>query len=340
LGCGWTISGAVNTLASLMDNLPDLGQLDLNAVRVFAEVAGLGGFRQAAARLKLPKSTASAKVAALEAALGQQLLRRTTRTVALTEAGEEFLRQAGPALASLGEAARALQEAQARPRGRLRVTAPPTFAELFLGPLLVRFARDYPEVRVALDLSDRRVDLVKEGFDVALRTGALPDSSLRARLLGSAPAGCFASPAYLRRKGRPRRPEDLAGHDLLAFAPDDRQVQWPFPARPQTQQASAKRAPVRPLKLSPRFTINSFLLLEQLAEEGLGIARLPAGLAAEGVARGRLVEVLADWAVAPQPMHAVFAPSQHLSPKVRVFLDAVSRHFEGAAWPPEVPRRR
>jgi DNA-binding transcriptional LysR family regulator len=298
----------------------DIGSFDLNAVRVFVAVVEHGGFREAAAQLKQPKSTVSRRVADLEASLGQQLLRRTTRTVSLTEVGDSFFRQASQSLASLSDAVRTVQEAEATPRGLLKVTAPPTFAELFLGDLIARFSREYPEVRIVLDLNDRFVDLVAEGFDVALRAGTLPDSTLKARLLGTAPVSCYASREYLQRRGTPTSPDELSKHDVIAFGTDERQVKWPFVVKKAKTLVSLK----------PRFTLNSFVLIEKLARAGLGVARIPGGLVQT---RGtELVEVLQDFAPPPAPMHAVFPPSQHVSPKVRVFLDFVSQHLETPGW--------
>ncbi len=315
----------VDTLAHPMD----IAQLDLNAVRVFVAVVEHGGFREAALQLRQPKSTVSRRVADLEAALGQQLLRRTTRTVSLTEVGDAFFRQASQALGALGDAVRTVHQAEATPRGTLKVTAPGTFAELFMGGLLAGFARAYPDVRLVLDLNDRYVDLVAEGFDVALRAGVLPDSSLKARLLGSAPVLCLASPEYLARRGRPTAPDALVSHDVLAFGTDERQVKWLFMVKKE------KRA----FALKPRMTLNSFVLLAQLAEAGLGIARIPSGIALASLDRGQLVEVLADYALPPSPMHAVFPPSQYLSPKVRAFVDYLSTHLETRAWPGKRPAR-
>lgn len=312
----WTMSPLLDTLARTMD----IGALDLNAVRVFVAVVEHGGFREAASKLKQPKSTVSRRVADLEAALGQQLLRRTTRTVSLTEVGDAFFRQASQALSSLTDAVKLVQQSELTPRGLLKVTAPPTFAELFLGGLLADFARAYPEVRLVLDLSDRYVDLVAEGFDVALRAGVLPDSSLKARLLGASPVLCWASPEYLARRGTPKTPDALAEHDVIAFGTDERQARWPFLVRKEKKLFALK----------PRLTLNSYVLIEQLARAGLGIARIPGGIATIG---GGLVEVLSDFGLPPTPMHAVFPPSQYVSPKVRVFLDFLSEHLVTPGWP-------
>lgn len=292
--------------------------LDLNAVRVFVAVVEHGGFREAAQQLKLPRSTVSRRVAQLEQALGQQLLRRTTRTVSLTEVGENFHRQAAVALGALGDAVRTLHHAEAAPRGVLKVTAPQTFAELFMGGLLSGFARDFPEVRLVMELSDRFVDLVAEGFDVALRTGALADSSLKARKIGSSPFGCFVAPDYLSRRGRPRTPKDLVGHDVLAFATGERAVKWAF-------EVNRRREVV---ELKPRVTLNSFVLLQQLAAGGLGITRLPRAIVARAPRKGQLVEVLEDFVAPAVPMHALFPPGPFVAPKVRVFLDYLAEHLD------------
>ena len=303
----------------------DIAQFDLNAVRVFVAVVEHGGFREAAAQLKQPKSTVSRRVADLEAALGQQLLRRTTRTVSLTEVGELFFRQASQSLSSLSDAVRVVQQSQATPRGLLKVTAPPTFAELFMGGLLAGFAREFPEVRLVLDLNDRYVDLVAEGFDVALRAGTLADSSLKARLLGASPVLCFASREYLARQGTPTSPDQLASHDILGFGTDERQVKWAFQVKKERKVFTMK----------PRLTVNSFVLLHQLMKAGLGITRIPGPLAMDATREGDVVEVLSDFAPPPSPMHAVFPPSQHLSPKVRAFVDYLGQHLETPSWPPK-----
>lgn len=302
----------------------DIAQLDLNAVRVFVAVVEHGGFREAASQLQQPKSTVSRRVADLEAALGQQLLRRTTRTVSLTEVGEQFFRQASAALSNLSEAVRVVQESEAAPRGVLKVTAPPAFADLFMGGLVAGFARAYPEVRLVLDLDDRYVDLVAEGFDVALRAGVLPDSSLKARLLGASPVFCLASRDYLARRGTPTHPEQLGEHDVIGYGTDERQVKWPFLLKRERKVFTMK----------PRFTLNSFLLMHQLAQAGLGIARIPGGVSWDSPRGTPLVQVLEEFALPPTPMHAVFPPSQHLSPKVRAFVDYLTEHLETAPWSP------
>lgn len=298
----------MGTLDTQVDN-----RLDLNSVRVLVAVAE-HGFRGAAQRLGLPKSTVSKRVADLEAQLGQRLLTRTTRRLALTEVGRAFLERATPALEQLTAAASVVQRAGDTPRGVLRISASATMAELVLGRFLGEFSRDYPEVRLVLDLTDRYVDLVAGGYDVALRAGTLADSSLRARLLTQSGTTCFASPAYLERKGTPKTPEALVEHDTLGFGTERTDVRWPFVVR-------GKR---REVVLRPRVTANSFLLLRELAELGLGIARVPRTIV-ERTQKAKLVEVLTPFAPPPTPMHAVYAPGRDSSPAVRAFLDALTR---------------
>jgi DNA-binding transcriptional LysR family regulator len=306
-----------------MDNLPDL-----NALQVFSAVVDAQGFRGAARVLGLPKSTVSRKLADLEARLGLRLLQRTTRKVALTDAGEALYRQCAPALAALAEAQKSLVETQAAPQGQLRITAPQSFAELFLGPVLEQYYRQYPEVRVTIDLTDRYVDLITEGYDLALRAGELPDSSLVARTIGGPEAQAsgrmrwYASPAYLAARGTPKTPRDFTRHDCIYYGSTERGAKWTFLVR--------KRRLVLPVK--PRITCNSFFMLLDAAVAGHGIARIPSFFAAEAEAKGKLVAVLDDCAVPPTAMHAVYPTAHNVSARVRVFLELLVNHFAVGPW--------
>lgn len=293
----------------------DNADFDLNGLRAFVAVVDRRGFRGAAQSLGMPRSTVSRRVMELEAALGVQLLRRTTRTMALTDAGELLHQHAVTLLASLGDVVRAVRDGQSAPRGTLKITAPQTFAEQFLGPVLAGFLREQPEVKVVLHLTDRWVDLLAEGFDLALRAGVLPDSSLRAKLLGANPVHVMASPSYLAQHGRPKVPSELDAHQLLATA-NDAQA-WPFMMR-------GRRVSMR---IKPRVVVNSFMVLATLAESGLGLARFPAGLADGAERAGRLVRVLESFALPPVPLNAVYAGGAQVSPRVRVFLEYLEQHL-------------
>lgn len=315
--------------------------LDLNALQVFGAVVDAQGFRGAARTLGIPKSTVSRKLADLEAHLGLRLLQRTTRKVALTDAGETLYRQCAPALAALLEAQKSLvEETQTTPRGQLRLTAPTTFAELFLGPVLEDFYRRYPEVRVTVDLSDRYVDLIGEGFDLAIRSGELPDSTLVARSLGNSEAQTSsrfrfcASPAYLAARGTPKHPRELSSHECLFYGNTDRGAKWEFLAR--------RRRLLVPLR--PRVTCSSFFLLLDATLAGHGITRLPAFFIAEPIREGKLVAVLEDFALPAAPLHAVYPSSRNIAPRVRAFLDVLTEHFADAPWnarmPPHIQKLR
>jgi DNA-binding transcriptional LysR family regulator len=314
-----------NRLARIMD----MAQLDLNAVAAFVSVVEHHSFRGAARSLGVPKSTVSRRVAALEEQLGAQLLQRTTRTVTLTDVGEAFSSRVGRALTTLAEAAREVRQREASPRGVLRLTAPLSFAENYLGDIVSEFLAENPAVQVTLDLTDRYVDLVAEGYDLALRAGPLADSTLKAKLLGANPFVLVASPRYLSARGTPSTPDDLAAHDCIAYAPSERGVKWPLLVRRR----------VTPVPLRPRVAVNSFLLARDVAAAGLGIARMPAGFSAEFEAEGQLVRVLEAFAPPPSPLHAVFPPGPHLSPRVRAFVDLLSLRLD-ARQPVSLRRRR
>lgn len=305
----------------------DLSQLDLNAVTAFVAVVEHRSFRAAARNLNVPKSTVSRRVALLEEQLGVQLLQRTTRTVTLTDVGEAFHQRAAQALSTLTDAAREVQEAEASPRGVLRMTAPVTFAEHFLGDIVTEFLRANPDVRVTLDLTDRYVDLVAEGYDLALRAGVLQDSSLRARLLGTNAVVLVASPRYLEQHGTPRSPADLLEHDCIVNAGTERGAKWPVLVKRKVTMV-----PVR-----ARVAVSSFMLVREFAAAGLGIARLPAGFSADDEAEGTLVRVLADFQPPPMPLHAVFPPGPRLSPRVRAFVDLLAARLDANR---RIPRRR
>lgn len=302
------IAGPGSRSYSQWDNLPDL-----EAVRVFAAVAEAKSFRRAAAALRLPRSTVSRRLATLEAALKVRLLQRTTRQVALTDAGEAFLKRVGPALHMIRDAGRGVLDAAAEPRGALRVTATPASAAS-VGAILLQLVERYPQVQLDLDFTDRKVDLVAEGFDIAVRPGPLGDSSLIARPLGQGQPGYYASPAYLQRRRRPRTPRDLEDHACLVFSGSSRVARWKFRTGKKTREV-AVRGPVR---------ANSLEVVRLAALRGHGITWLPETLARDDVAAGRLVPVLRDHWPAPVAVHLVYPSSRHLAPQVRAAIDALT----------------
>jgi DNA-binding transcriptional LysR family regulator len=283
--------------------------IDLNAMTVFARVAQCGSFSGAARALKMPKSTVSRRISELEQSLGARLLQRTTRRLSLTDVGQAFVQHCTRIAAEVEEAERAVSEHQAEPRGTLRVTAPMNFE--FLGPIVSEYLEANPGVELELVCADRVVDLVQEGFDVAIRAGKLVDSSLVARRLGNHRAQLVASPRYLARAGMPREPKSLEHHDGLLFGGGGPRRVWRL-------ERDRKRLEVTP---RARLMVNDYAVMTEAALSGLGIALLPEVRVAEAIADGRLVRVLPKWSAPEVPLHAVYPSTRHLAPKVRAFLD-------------------
>ncbi|EGY01686.1 transcriptional regulator, LysR family protein [Nitrospirillum viridazoti Y2] len=225
-----------------MDRLDDMA--------LFARVAETRSFTVAAAKLGLSRSAASRRLTELEARLGARLLNRTTRRISLTEAGETYLVRVQQILADVDEADRSVASLQTAPRGVLKVAAPMSFGMQHLGPAIADFLSAFPDIEVEMDLNDRFVDLVDEGYDVAVRIGQLKDSSLVAKRICPARVVHAASPAYLTRRGVPRAPEDLAQHDCLIYTNIPQGAQWLFRATPLTPRGSAGRQP-RPRRGHP-----------------------------------------------------------------------------------------
>lgn len=288
---------------------------DLNQLLLFVRIVQLGSLSAAARRLELPKSTVSRKLGELEARVGERLVQRTTRKLAVTEAGRALFERVAPALGEIEEAESALAGLRGVPRGLLRVAAPVSVRAL--GSIVAAFVVRHPEVEVEMVCSDRRVDLVEERFDVAIRAGALVDSSLVARRLGSARALLVASPAYRKRRGVPKTPADLAAHACIAFGGGTAQRVW-------TLESAGKRAEVG---IRPRLTVNDWEIVREAALGGVGIAWLPQLLCADDVRRGRLAHLLADWSSPEIPVHALYPTRRQLAPKVLAFVDFVAERF-------------
>ena len=293
---------------------------DLQGAAVFVQVVESGSIRGAARALAMPKSNVSRRVAELEAQLGARLLQRTTRTLSLTDAGRAFHQHASIAVAALLDAERAVHDLEGEPRGTLRITAPANFGMLSMPTLISDFMRLYPDVNLIADFTDRSVDLVQEGYDVAVRAGRLADSSLIAVSLRGSAFATLASPEYLKKRGIPKTPADLRDHECLIFGLS-REAKWPF--RPNTKsQAKATEIPVR-----GKLAANSFFVARDAAIAGLGIARIPELIASEAIQAGQLKVVLKNYAMPEAPLHIVYPSHRHLSPKVRVFVDFFSKAF-------------
>jgi len=297
--------------------------LEANDLMLFAKVADEGSFSRAAERVGLPKSTVSRRIAALEAQLGERLLLRTTRKLAITDFGHSVLEHAHQVAAEVDSAAALAQQRQVLPSGRLRVSMPSDFATIVLGRLLAEFIEKFPAISLELDLTPRRVDLIGENFDLALRMGSLPDdASLAARQIASFSIGLYAAPAYLQRRGMPSEPEALMEHDALRLL-----LRNGEPSSWTLRRGEALWEGIPP----GRATANSPELLIRLARSGAGIAAVADHFAAPYVASGELGPVLVDWTLPPAAAWAVF-PGRRLMPaRTRAFLDALQAEFAGPA---------
>lgn len=288
--------------------------MDLNELVVFVEVVRAGSFTAAARALSMPKSTASRKVAELEARLGVQLLQRTTRRLRLTDVGAAYHERAARVVGEARAADQLVAELHATPCGVLRVTAPLTFA--FLGAVVAEFLKLQPAVRVEMVCTDRVVDLVAENFDVAIRAGRMADSGLVARRLGTVQRFLVAAPSYLRRRPAPRTPALLTEHDTIVFGGGQEGRTW-------TLHSGREHVEVR---LEPRLVVNDYDLVQEAAWAGLGITLLPDYLLGE--ARGpRLDRVLPVWTAPIIPVHAVYPSGRHVPKKLTTFLDLLKRRF-------------
>lgn len=296
-------------------------EIEPNDLLLFARVVDEGSFSRAAERMGLPKSTVSRRIAILEANLGERLLLRTTRKLTITDFGHSMLEHANQVAAEVEAAASLAQHRQVEPSGRLRVSMPGDFANVVLGPLLAEFITAHPAISLEIDLSPRRVDLIGENFDVAIRMGNLPDdASLAARRLAQFSAGLYASPAYLKRRGLPAEPEALMQHDALRLLGRNGE---PVPWELIREDACWEGVP------PGRATINSPELLIRLARAGAGITVVADHFAEPYVRSGELRRVLPDWHLPPAPAWAVF-PGRRLMPaRTRVFLDALEAEFSG-----------
>ncbi len=295
---------------------------DLNDLLYFAEVVDRGGFAAAGRSLGVPKSRLSRRIGELEARLGVRLLQRTTRRLSLTEAGEAYHRHC----IAMREAAEAADEAVAQvrrePRGTVRVTCPVTLAQSTLGPLVPRFLAEHPKVRLELQLTNRVVDVVQEGVDVALRVRtSLDDSaSLVVKNLGTTSVFLVASPRLLEKAGRPESASELSRLPTVAISSADGRASWTL-VGPRGEELTLQHRPV--------YTVDDLLMLKLAALAGAGITMLPDYLCAEELRLRSLVPALPGWAPPTAKVMAVFSSRRGMVPAVRRFLDFLGEHVRG-----------
>jgi len=288
---------------------------DLNEIQCFVRAVELKSLTAAARSLNLPKSSVSRKIAALEQRLGLTLLTRSTRALHLTEAGRPFYESSARALKELDDAEHDLDSSRQVAEGLLRVTAPVEFTTGPFTELIAGFLREHPRVKIDLLLTERMVDLIGEGVDVAFRLGDLQDSTLIAKNLGGLHACIVASPAYFKSRPLPRTLKDLESHDCIAFAPKGVALKWLL------------KGPGGKKTFTPdgRFTVNHFLSIKTAVLQGMGIAMMPNFLIENELKDKSLRQLFPEWQSQGTCVHLVFPGQKFLSPKLRAFIDYTTK---------------
>ncbi|HWW06495.1 LysR family transcriptional regulator [Collimonas sp.] len=298
------------------------------AMKVFVKVTESGSLSGAARILNLSNPSVTRHIAELEEYLGARLLNRSTRRLSLTDTGSAYLERCKQLLADLEQATLAAGMHAANPGGVLRINAPVSFSVNHLGQLLPLYAQRYPNVELDVTLSDRVVDLVEEGFDLAIRIGRLQNSSLVMRKLATAHVLTCAAPAYLERHGVPQHPDDLARHACLTYA-------YTLPDNEWRLQRDGKTHTVR---INGGLHCNNGDLLLAAAVAGMGVIRQPTFIIGDAIRDGRLLPILTDYHGDELAIHAVYPSRQHLSAKVRTFVDFLAQQFgEVPAWDRALP---
>ena len=285
--------------------------LDYNAAALLVRVVEAGSLSEASRREGIPVSTISRKLRELEAAMKTQLLQRSTRKQRLTESGEAYFAHCRRGLLAFEEADISLQDRRDRVSGMLRISAPPSLSDFIVVPLVRTFLETYRDVRVRVLITERDVDLIEDGVDVALWAGRLKDSALRSRTLLEYRHMILAAPAYLERAGEPRHPSDLAAHPTIAFARWDRPVVWRLSRGEETIA----------VPMEPTLAMNDYDGIVQAALDGFGIAEIPSIIASDSLEAGRLVPVLQEWQFKPTMLSAVYVGNRDLVPLVRLFSE-------------------
>jgi DNA-binding transcriptional LysR family regulator len=293
----------------------------LDAMRIFVAVAKLGSFAQAARQLRLSPSVATRSIAQIEDQLGLMLLTRTTRSLRLTDRGEIFLESCQQILDDIDNAQRRVRGESAEPRGELRLAAPIVFGRLHVLPIVNRMLNEHPDLSIRLSLSDRNVNLVDDGIDIAIRIGNLVDSSLIAVKLGEVSRVVIASPAYLKAHGIPKSPAKLPDLDIITFESLDATNEWRFKQN-------------ETVRVAPRLTVNSADAAIAAAEAGIGIARTLSYQVKESVQEGRLIAILEKFSPSPSPVSAIYLARRLASANISTFVKMARDHFRDSPIAP------
>lgn len=286
----------------------------LHLMMVYVAVAEEESFAGAARRLGMSPPAVTRSIAALEERLGVKLLNRTTRYVRATDAGQRYLDDARRIISEVDEADEAAAGVNAEPRGHLAITAPVLFGKMHVLPGIVEFLQRYPEIEVSAVFLDRVVNLLEEGFDVGVRIGELPDSSMKALRVGHVRRMVCASTSYLKKHGTPRSPDQLPGHNIVAASPVSPTIEWKF-------SSGGKAISVR---VKPRLTVTSNDAAIEAAVQGFGITRLLSYQIAPYLATGKLKVILSEFEPALIPIHVVHREGRYASGKIRSFVDLIA----------------
>lgn len=295
--------------------------MTLKQLRVLVKVVEAGSFTRAAEVLRMQRSNVSRAISQLEAELGVVLLDRNTRRQSVTEAGREVYERAVGILEAVAGTYQITQRLLDEPRGCLRLTCSVEYGMVVVGPLIEGYLARHAQTTVDVEYASREIDIVHEGFDLAIRGGPLPDSSLVARLLGRFDYGLFASPAYVRSRGALDTPEQLDAHDVIHSSGKEARPVWSLHHPDRT-------TPVK-VEFRPRLRVNTGAAVRSAVLAGLGIAPLPLVMARASVQHGQLERVLAPWHPKSVPVYAVYPSNRYLMPKVRAFVDLARPAFSG-----------
>ena len=295
----------------------------LTDIAVFVQVVDSGSFTSAAQRLDISKSVVSKYITRLEGHLGARLLNRTTRRLSLTEVGRVFYERSRKGLIDIQEAQLEVSRLQSEPRGLLRINTPMSFGILHIAPALPEFTAQYPEVTVDMNLDDRKVDVIEEGFDISVRISDLPDSSLVARRIAPCRHAIVAAPSYIEQRGEPSSPDDLRDHNIITYRYQESAQLWHF-RTPDNKTTSAA--------VSSTVTMNNSLAIRSALLEGAGIARIPTFVVGGDIQAGRLIPLLSNYETLEVAIFVVYPQRQHLSPKVRAFVDFIAKKITDSPY--------
>jgi DNA-binding transcriptional LysR family regulator len=307
-----------------------MDRLDLNDVLLFVRVVERGGFAKVARDERVPTSTVSRAVSRLEQTLGVRLVDRTSRTMRVTDDGRAFFASVAPAVAAVNDAARDLESAGRAPHGRLRVSASGDVGTTLLPRIVTAFTEQCPNVEVEVDLASRRVNLVEEGFDIAVRAGPLDDSTLVARKLGDVDLALYASAGYVERHGAPATTDELVAHRCVLFRPRAGAAEWPLTGVDGREE---------PVSVRGRVGGSDYAFVRAAVAAGAGVGLLPRIVAEAGAPVEPLLRILPDRTARAGALYAVHPSSKHVPPKVTAFRDFLAQSFADLAAPPARSRR-